>query len=379
MKRIGYIYEKIYDKENLRTAIYKAAKGKSDKRNIKFILDNIDKFIDRLHEDLKNETYKLSENRIKYIKDGPRQKERIITVPAFYPDQVIHWALTLQIQKVMSKGMYYYNCGSVPGKGALFAKNYVERVLKTNPKYALKIDIKKFFPSISNEKMKQLFKRKIKDDKVLRLIDAIIDNGGKGLPIGYYTSQWFSNFYLEELDHFIKEVIKIPYYVRYVDDMILFSNNKRQLHQTKNMIEEFLTGYEYRLKIKNNWQVFQVSKRPIDFVGYQMSPGFTKLRKHIFIRLNRCSNRLSKKITLKNARSLVSMMGWMIHTSNGKRYIEKYIEPLSNTTNLKKYIGRIQKHENNRISARADRTSSNSCQSRINSFHPQEYQSSRAT
>ena len=379
MKRVGYIYEKIYDKDNIRTAIYKAAKGKSAKRNVKFILDNIEVYVDKLHNELKNETYRLSENRIKYIKDGPRQKERIITVPAFYPDQVIHWALTLQIQSVMSKGMYYYNCGSVPGKGAIFAKKYVEKALKTNPKYALKIDIKKFFPSISNEKLKQLFRRKIKDDKALKLIDAIIDNGGKGLPIGYYTSQWFSNFYLEELDHFIKEIIRIEYYVRYVDDMILFSNNKRKLHQTKDMIEEFLAGNEYRIRIKDNWQVFQVSKRPIDFCGYQMRTGLTKLRKHIFIRLNRCSRKLSKKTTLKNARSLVSMLGWLMHATNGKSYIQKHINSRTDVDALKRYIGRIQKYENNRISSRANRASSNYSQSRVNGFYTQEYTTNRAT
>jgi hypothetical protein len=279
----------------------------------------------------------------------------------------------------MSKGMYYYNCGSVPGRGTIFAKKYVEKILETNPKYALKIDIKKFFPSISNDKLKHLFRKKIKDEKTLRLIDAIIDNGGKGLPIGYYTSQWFSNFYLEELDHFIKEVIRIPYYVRYVDDMILFSNNKRQLHQTKDMIEEFLAGNEYRIRIKENWQVFQVSKRPIDFCGYQMRPGNTKLRKHIFVRLNRCSRKLNKNITLKNARSLVSMIGWLMHATHGKKYIQKYIYPKSDVDALKRYIGRIKKYENNRIGSRANRTSSSYSQSGINGFYTQKYTTDRIT
>lgn len=75
---------------------------------------------------------------------------------------------------------------------------------------------------------------------MLWLIDSIIDSSKEGLPIGNYTSQWFANFYLEDLDHYIKETLKVKYYIRYMDDMVLFSNNKKELKKVKLAIDDFL-------------------------------------------------------------------------------------------------------------------------------------------
>lgn len=69
--------------------------------------------------------------------------------------------------------------------------------------------------------------RVIKDRDTLDLIDKIIDSTDKGVPIGNYTSQWFANFFLQDLDHYIKEELKVPYYLRYMDDMVLFHRNKK--------------------------------------------------------------------------------------------------------------------------------------------------------
>jgi hypothetical protein len=345
MKRIGYVYEKICHIDNIKLAIKKSAKGKTKKRAVKVILDNLEYYANEIQNMLKSKTYKLSKNYTKRINDGPRNKQRIITVPKYYPDQIIHWALMIPLQEIIEKSMYYYSCGSMPNKGIHHARKYVEKVLKEKPTYALKMDIKKFFPSVSNEKMKQLFRKKIKCNDTLRLINSIIDNGGEGLPIGYYTSQWFSNFYLNDLDHFIKEVLKVKYYVRYVDDMILFDNNKRKLHQFKGIIEEYLVMHDFDLRIKDNWQVFKIKPRGIDFVGYKITENETRLRKHIFIRLNRKVNKTKRKINYHNATSLISMIGWLKHTTYGQSYIDNKINNELRINDVKKYIGQVNKNE----------------------------------
>src|SRR5699024_3392330 len=122
----------------------------------------------------------------------------------------------------------------------------------------------KFYPSIDNEILKRMLRKKIKDPHCLWLIDIIIDSND-GQPIGYYTSQWFANFFLEELDHLIKEEFEVKYYIRYVDDLVLFGSNKKKLHKVRKSIETYLNSI--KLNVKGSWQVFRVDKRDVDFLG----------------------------------------------------------------------------------------------------------------
>jgi RNA-directed DNA polymerase len=287
IKRIFYIYEKIYDRENIRLAIRKASLGKRDKSYVKRILNNEDKVIDKIQEMLKNKTYQPSPYTIKNIKDGASGKEREIFMPRFYPDQIIHWALMLQVEPVFMRGMYKYNCGSVPGRGSSFGQKAIRKWLDTDykgTKYCLKMDVKKFYPSVKNNIMKDMFRKTIKDKECLWLMDAIVDSN-QGLPIGNYTSQWFANYFLQGLDHFIKEKCGAKYYVRYVDDLVILGANKRKLHKMRIMVGEYLNGIG--LTLKGNWQVSRVSKRPIDFLGFKFYYGYTTLRKKNALRIKR--------------------------------------------------------------------------------------------
>lgn len=208
-------------------------------------------------------------------------KQRLITVPKFFPDQILHWVLMLVIEPILMKGMYRFACGSVPGRGGMEAKKYVERALRDDKvRYVAKLDISKFFNSVKPAILIGMLRRKIKDERVIDLIGKILKNGGDCLPIGYYTSQWFSNFFLEGFDHFVKEVLKIKYYVRYVDDMVLIDTNKRKLRKAIMEIEKYLNGIG--LKLKPNYQVWKVHSRPIDFVGFRFYKDKMLLRKKIF-------------------------------------------------------------------------------------------------
>lgn len=339
MKRIGYLYEKIYDIDNIKRAIANASRGKRNRKYVQRILADIDYYALKISRMLQSETYRLSPNRCKTIKDGASQKERNITIPAFYPDQIIQWATIQVVQPIFMKGMYPLNCGSVPGRGGLKAKKYVERVYRRKgSKYTLKLDIRKFFPSVSHDKLKKLLAKKIKDRKVLRLFGAIIDNGGEGLPIGYYASQWLSNFYLQEVDHYIKEVLKVKYYVRYVDDMVLMDSNKRKLHRVRQQLQEYLSREGYELTIKDNWQLWKTFSRPLDFVGYRFYRGYTLLRQKLFYRLRRVARRIKNEgINIRRAQRYNSLMGWC-KCINLKHYYLQVIKPLASQRMAKAYV-----------------------------------------
>ena len=182
-----------------------------------------------------------------------------------------------------------------------------------------------------------MFRNKIKDEKVLRLINAILENGGDCLPIGYYTSQWFSNFFLEGFDHYVKEELKIKKYVRYVDDMVLLDTNKRKLHKAIARMDEYL--HKIGLKLKRNYQVWKVGSRPIDFVGFRFYQDKTVLRKKIFFRLCRRvrSVRKSGYITVHQAQGILSLLGWLSHINAWRFYKEK-IYPYAPKSRLKNIV-----------------------------------------
>lgn len=340
MKRKGNFYNKIVDKNNIYQAILKASKGKKNRTNVIRIVDNIYVYVDKLHEMLKNKSFIASPYQEMRIQDGARKKERIIYKPAFYPDQCVHWSLMLQIEDILKRGMYEYCCASIKNRGILYGARYLKRILvrdRKNTKYCLKLDIKKFYPSVDKELLKRKFRKVIKDGDVLDLIFQIIDSHPKGLPIGNYTSQWFANFYLQDLDHYIKEELKVKYYLRYMDDMALFGRNKKELHKIKNSIEQYLKNEG--LQLKENWQLFKVDSRPVDFLGYRFYRGYTTLRRTNFLRIKRRIKKISKKrkLTFKDASAVISYTGWLKHCDSFS-YKQKYVDPYINLNKCKGVI-----------------------------------------
>lgn len=186
MKRKGNIYKNIVDKDNIKLAIINASKRKRSRHNVQEIMSNINKYANIVQEMLINKTYKPSPYKEVKIHDGARKKERIIYKPQFYPDQIVHWALMLQIEPILSKGMYQWCCASVKNRGLLYGMRHIKKILvrdRKNTKYCLKLDIKKFYPSIDKEILKRKFREKIKERETLELIDLIIDSAKSGVPI----------------------------------------------------------------------------------------------------------------------------------------------------------------------------------------------------
>lgn len=234
----------------------------------------------------------------------------------------------LQLHDLFMRGMYKYTCGSVPKRGTSYGQKIIRRWLDDDPentKYCLKMDISKFYPSINGTMLKNMLSKHIKDKDCLWLLDKIVDSNTQGLPIGNYTSQWLANFFLQELDHYIKEKLHVRYYIRYVDDLVILDGDKQNLHQIRNLIDEYLTTIN--LKMKQDWQVFPISKRALDFLGLRFYRDKTILRRRNALRIRRRMIKISRKKTMTNqdACAIVSYWGW-IKRCNSYRFFNKYVK-----------------------------------------------------
>jgi len=242
---------------------------------------------------LVNKLYVPNKSKEAIIIDGISRKVRVIHKPKFYPDQIIHWSIMLILEEYFMKGMYHYSCASIKGRGVYYGAKYLKKILKCdkkNTKYCLKLDIKKYYPSIDKEILKSKFKRLFKDKDLLELLNIIIDSE-ENIPIGFYTSQWFANFYLTDLDHYIKEKLKIKYYIRYMDDFILIHHSKEYLEYCKNKINEKII--QLKLELNKKTQICEIHNG-IVFLGYR----FILKNKKLYTLISSKNKRnIKKKIT----------------------------------------------------------------------------------
>jgi retron-type reverse transcriptase len=304
MKRIGNLYEKIYCIDNLQLADAIARKGKSKQPGVIGHDRNREENIQLLHEILKDRTYQTSEYTTFTIFEP---KERLIFRLPYFPDRITHHAVMNVLEPIFVSTFTADTYSCIKGKGIHAAANAVKRALKDVPgtQYCLKLDIKKFYPNIDHATLKQLLRRKIKDNDLLWLLDEIIDSTD-GLPIGNYLSQYFANFYLSYFDHWMKENKRVKYYFRYADDLVILSSSKPYLHELLAEIRNYLND-RLKLTIKGNYQVFPVDARGIDFVGYVFRHTHVLLRKSIKQNFARMLK------TRKNVQSIASYNGWAAH------------------------------------------------------------------
>lgn len=194
------------------------------------------------------------------------------------------------------------------------------------------------------------FETIIKDQKTLNLIKIIVRSVPSGVPIGNYTSQWFANFYLQDFDHYVKEQLKIPHYIRYMDDMVFFSPNKRKLGKWQKEIEKYLNNEH--LTIKPNWQVFKIADkkgngRPLDFLGYKFYRNYITMRSKTFLRAVRRIRKIYKKdyLTARDSSAIMSYSA-RIKVTSGNRFYLKYLQPYVNVGQCRFTISRHDKLRN---------------------------------
>ena len=320
MKRIGYLFDKVCDLDNLRLAEINAGAGKGSRKEVAQFRANLEQNLSELRDELVNKTYHTSAYTC-FIKHEP--KERVIfKLP--YRDRVVQWAIMQVLVPIWTPIFTRDTYACISGRGVHSLLRRLRKDLQNDPDgtiFCYKIDIRKFYPSITHSILKEVVRKRIKDPDLLWLLDDIIDSAD-GVPIGNYISQYFANLYLAELDHIAKEQWHIKYYYRYADDIVILSDSKEFLHGIHSKIVQYLAEHR-RLELKPNYQIFPVEARGIDFVGYVVRHEYCLARKRNKKALCKIVAKLRKKgLTNEEIRLRVaSRLGFIVH-ADSKHLIE---------------------------------------------------------
>ncbi len=284
MKRIGNLWPALIDLENLLTAAERARKGKRFRPPVARFHFHLERELCLLHEELATKTYRPGPYRAFTIHEP---KQRLISA-APYRDRVVHHAVTNILGPIFERSFHPDSHACRVGKGTHGAVDRCQQ-LAGRYRYVLKADVQKFFPSLDHEILKTIVARKIKDPDVLWLLGLLIDHGNpqepvqdwfpgddlftpgerrRGMPLGNQTSQFLANVFLDPLDHFVADRLGAGGYVRYVDDFLVFANDKKRLADVRGRIVDFLAGLRLRLHPAKS-VVFPVSAG-IRFLGYRV-------------------------------------------------------------------------------------------------------------
>jgi hypothetical protein len=273
MKRANCLLTEILERGNLQLAFWKAGKGKRYTRDVLQYQKDLENLLDKLHSSIA-----LSEVDVGnyYYFTIYEPKKREICAAAF-KEQVLHHALMNVCHRWFDRRLIYDTYACRKGKGTYAALDRAKRFNKQHRWY-LKLDVRKFFASIHHDVLKSQLARLFKEQRLLSIFYQIIDSYeaslGRGLPIGNLTSQYFANHYLSGLDHYIKEELRIKAYVRYMDDMVLWSQDKQVLLNAQRAIEGYIES-KLRLSLKP-MQLNRV-KLGLPFLGYRLFPYHVRL------------------------------------------------------------------------------------------------------
>jgi len=275
MKRHNNLYNKVTSFENLLIASKKALKGTTSKKESLKYFFHLEPNILKLQQKLENLSY--IPGKYKYFRIY-EPKEREIAVAPFI-DRVVHHAIINVLEPIYEKIFIYDSYATRKEKGthkAIFrAQNYIRK-----NKWYFKTDIKKYFDNINHNILINIIKRKIKDKKLILLMEKIVRNGGIngiGLPIGNLTSQFLANVYLDKLDHYIKEELQIKYYIRYMDDFVIFDNNKGNLKTIRSKVDYFINK-ELNLQLKEKATFINRQLNGLSFLGKRVFPNTIRIK-----------------------------------------------------------------------------------------------------
>ena len=272
MKQYNYLFKKFISWKNFYQGFLEAEKRKRFRHEILLVANRIDPIIKQIIFEIKQGIWKPHGYR-QFI-DITDTKRRLINAPAFV-DRIVHHALVRVVGNFFNKKFISDSFANITNKGTHAAGYRLQSILykeRNKKMYALQVDIHHYFASISHDKLKAIIRRTIIDERILYVWDTIIDSfsnsAGKGIPIGLLVSQLSANVYLNVLDHYIKEELRVKYYIRYMDDFIILSEDKNELHYLLRVIKNYVeTVLELNLNPKT--KIYPVSQG-VDFVGYRI-------------------------------------------------------------------------------------------------------------
>jgi hypothetical protein len=384
MKAHGKLWETIISDENMMLAHQHARKCKGWYAEVQVVNNDISadpekpmgKMIPTLQKRLRNHTYHTFPYTMKQRKEGKKIRD-LYKLP-YYPDRIAQWAVIQVIEPILIRNLITDTNSAIPRRGIHKGLKRLRYWIKTDvfgTQYCLKIDARHYYQSINHEILKDKFRRLFKDTDLLWFIDEVIDSietatdedrkrllkilppsdfilsrpirgrhetpkererryleSGIGLPIGNYFSQYGGNFYFSEFDHWIKEVLHVKYYMRYMDDIIILMDSKEKLHELRKQIEVYFET-NMRITLKDNWQVFPTFKQGVDYLGYRTFLFYTLLRKTTCLSFKRKMRSIRKKaekgipLTQSDYCSVFSYAGWL-EACDSYRLRKKYVDPL---------------------------------------------------
>ena len=301
-----HIFEKIISLENLLLAWREFKRGKMKKEEVQEFYFNLENNLFDLREQLLSGNYRPSKYDFFYVRDPKLRPIHKATVK----DRVVFQVVFRVLYHIFDKHFIYdsYACRFDKGThlGVKRLRDFVNKCSKNNSRsvFVLKCDVKKFFYSIDHNILLDLIGREISDQKVLNLIQVIVNSfcviPGKGLPLGNVTSQLFANIYLNELDQFVKHILKQKYYIRYCDDFVIVSRSKEHLETLVPVLNNFL---QEQLKLFLHPNKIEIRKlfQGIDFLGY------VTLLHHLVLR-TKTKRRILKRLNKNNYESYFGLL-----------------------------------------------------------------------
>jgi retron-type reverse transcriptase len=334
MHRIGDLWKHVTSFENLYCATFQVLRGKRGQCAAGDFFFHLERNLLQLQQELRTQTYRPGVYRTFWITDP---KRRLISAAPFR-DRVVHHALVRMMEPIFDRRFLFQSYACRMGKGTHRALRQFTDWARSS-RYVLKMDIAKFFPSLDHAVLKERIRRTIKDPQVLWLCELIIDGSNEqeevvqhfpgddlftpvtrrhGIPIGNLTSQFFANVYLDALDHFVKEQLRVKRYLRYVDDFCCFADDKLLLTEVRAAIAAFLLGLRLRLN-EGKSRIRQV-KEGVEFLGFVVFPTHLRLNQTAVRRQRRRLRRLQRAYAsgaLRWAEVAASLRAWNAYAAHG--------------------------------------------------------------
>lgn len=352
MKRIGQLFERIVDYENLFEAYLKARTGKRYRGEVLGFTNSVEEELIKIQNDLIYETYEVGRYREFYVHHP--KKRLIMALP--FRDRVVQWAIYKVIEPYFDRRFIKDSYACRVDKGTQRAANRVQYWLREMDRqpgktYYLQMDMSKYFYRIDHDILLSIISRTIKDEAVIRLLAKIIKSehtkfgiplgdhfyerervDGVGMPIGNLTSQLFANVYLNEMDQYAKQDMRVRHYIRYMDDIVILHKDKSALKDILLESDLFLQ-HELHLQINNKTRIDNTN-HGVEFVGKRIWPTHMKLKKetvkNMKIRLKYIQKQFAVgEVSVDEARSvLASYLGLMKHTDSHrlrKRILKEFV------------------------------------------------------
>jgi len=309
MKQFDNLFNKVVDIENIYLGYIKAKKGKKYRKEVLSFSFNLEQNLLKIQEELKNLSYKHGGYREFILEDS---KKRLIKAPKFR-DRVVHHAICNIIEPIFEKSFIFDSYACRKNKGSHKATKRLKAKMKnSNNVFYLKCDVRKYFDSVDQDILLKIISKKIRDAKVVLIIEKILRSQSKGIPIGNLTSQLFANIYLNELDQFIKRGIKLKYYFRYMDDFIILSKRKEELHLIRKTIKSFLLN-RLSLNLPYKKTTIAPSSKGCYFLGYKI------FKNHILLG-KRTIKRFFKKMKKKKRGKDIFLSSWVSYAKHADTF-----------------------------------------------------------